>query len=222
MKFGTHWSKEVFGTSVLQKLVSSLWADSICKLTLATRHLRGLIKSHSCRGEEGLHLTLQSSHMWSVSNVINTFKLQRAPLIYCESVPLKGQTLLPIPNKCVRNFFLFFFEVELFPYITRDNITFMNDASESSGSRGNEGNLTSLFTHTHTEPCYCVPPDLTLSLHVNSKYCSLAVRGNSKPWCFSGVFGGLSGKVCVCVSVCVCVCGWVGGGGGRERERRLT
>lgn len=60
---------------------------------------------------------------------------------------------------------------------------------------------------SHTEPCHCTPLDLTLSLHTNSKYCSLAVRRNSKPWCF-WAYTGPSRTVCVCMCLCMCVCMW--------------
>lgn len=46
---------------------------------------------------------------------------------------------------------------------------------------GGQGIFHFSLSHTRNELCCCVPFDLCLSLHADSKYCSSAARGNSKP-----------------------------------------
>ena len=75
----------------------------------------------------------------------------------------------------------------------------MNDAFESSGSRGNKGNLTSLFTHTHTLNRVTVCPLTSLWVYTSTPNIVLWLWGGTVNHdVFRGSSGGWAEK-CVCV-----------------------
>lgn len=88
-------------------------------------------------------------------------------------------------------------------------------------SPGKEGYLTLFFTHTYWTVLPGAPwPHLQFTRQFQILF--FGCERNSKPWCFLGFSGGLSGAQCVCVWVSVSVCVCVRRGRDRGSESPLT